>query len=114
MPTPTITFDQFLAVDIRIGTVVAAEPFPRGAQARAQTRDRFRPRDRAQEELGANHPALQARRSHRPPSLRRRQLPAAPNRPVHVGSPDARLPRQDGYVVLINADNPVPNGARLL
>jgi tRNA-binding protein len=25
---PTITFDQFLAVDIRIGTVIAAEPYP--------------------------------------------------------------------------------------
>jgi len=25
---PTISFDQFLAVDIRIGTIVAAEPFP--------------------------------------------------------------------------------------
>lgn len=23
-----ITFDQFLAVDIRVGTVVAAEPYP--------------------------------------------------------------------------------------
>ena len=28
MPPPTITFDQFLAVDIRIGTVVSAEIFP--------------------------------------------------------------------------------------
>jgi tRNA-binding protein len=25
---PTISFDQFLAVDIRIGTIVKAEPFP--------------------------------------------------------------------------------------
>jgi tRNA-binding protein len=25
---PTITFDQFLAVDIRVGTIVAAEPYP--------------------------------------------------------------------------------------
>ena len=28
MPTPTITFDQFMTVDIRVGTVVSAEPFP--------------------------------------------------------------------------------------
>ena len=25
---PEIEFDQFLAVDIRVGTIVAAEPFP--------------------------------------------------------------------------------------
>ena len=25
---PTISFDQFLAVDIRVGTIVRAEPFP--------------------------------------------------------------------------------------
>ena len=25
---PEITFDQFLAVDIRVGTVLSAEPFP--------------------------------------------------------------------------------------
>jgi tRNA-binding protein len=28
---PTISFDQFLAVDIRIGTIVKAEPFPERA-----------------------------------------------------------------------------------
>jgi tRNA-binding protein len=27
-PGPPITFDDFLAIDIRVGTVVSAEPFP--------------------------------------------------------------------------------------
>lgn len=27
-PAPTISFDAFLAVDIRVGRIIAAEPFP--------------------------------------------------------------------------------------
>ena len=27
-PAPQISFDQFLAVDIRVGTIVAVDPFP--------------------------------------------------------------------------------------
>jgi tRNA-binding protein len=34
---PTIAFDAFLAVDIRVGTVVAAEPFPRHASRRSSS-----------------------------------------------------------------------------
>ena len=35
-PMPQIGFDQFLAVDIRIGTVIAAEPFPQARKPALQ------------------------------------------------------------------------------
>ena len=41
-----ISFAQFEAVDIRVGTIIDAQPFSRGAQTRDQALDRFRPGDR--------------------------------------------------------------------
>jgi tRNA-binding protein len=41
----TISFDDFLKVDIRVGTVTRAEPFPR-RRSPPQALGRFRPRDR--------------------------------------------------------------------
>ena len=52
-----ITFDDFLKVDIRVGRVTRAEPFPRGAQAGDQALDRLRAGDRRAEVLGADRRA---------------------------------------------------------
>ena len=72
-------------------------PAARGrAQARASARDRFRARDRRQEILGPAHRALHAREPGRPPGRGSGQLPAAPDRQVHVGGADARLSRRRG------------------
>ena len=38
----TISYENFLEVDVRVGTVVACETFPRGAQARLQAARRLR------------------------------------------------------------------------
>ena len=109
---PTIAFDDFLAVDIRIGTVVSAETFP---QAR-------RPALKLVIDFGAG---LGRKRSsaqialYDPATLVGRQVAAVINFPprqigpfmsevLTLGVPDA-----DGHVILIAPDRTVPNGARL-
>ena len=56
---------------------------PRGAQAGVEADDRLRARDRRQALLGADH-QLRARGARGPARRRGRQLPAAPDRAVHV------------------------------
>ncbi|WP_374445515.1 tRNA-binding protein [Stella sp.] len=108
-----ITYDEFARVDIRVGTIVAAEPFP---EAR-------RPAYRLQVDFG---PAIGVRKSsaqltvhYRPEELVGRQVAGVVNFPPRqigpvrsevlvLGFPDA-----DGAVVLIGPDQPVPNGGRL-
>ena len=80
---------NFLAVDIRVGTVIAAEPFPGGAKTVAETSDRFRPGHRAQEDQRADHRVLRARRSARPAGCGGGEFSAAPDRQVHVRGSDA-------------------------
>lgn len=109
----TITYDDFARVDIRVGTIVAAEPFP---EAR-------RPAYRLQVDFG---PAIGVRKSsaqltvhYRPEELVGRQVAGVVNFPPRqigpvrsevlvLGFPDA-----EGAVVLVGPDKPVPNGGKL-
>ena len=79
-----ITYDDFTKVDIRVGTILEAAAARRRAQAGVSAVDRFRARDRRQEILGPAHRALHARQPGRPPGRGGGQLPAAPDRQVHV------------------------------
>ena len=85
----------------------------RGPQAGAEAHHRFRPRNRPQAFVGADHPSLRSSDARRAPSLRRGEFPAAPDRALHVGGADARLPDMDGEVVLIAPTGAVPDGGRL-
>lgn len=109
----TIGFDDFLAVDIRVGTIVAAEPFPEARKPAVKLRIDFGA------PLGIKRSSAQITEHYTPAALVGRQVAAVVNFPprqigpvmsevLTLGFPDA-----DGKVVLIGPSEPVPNGGRL-
>ncbi|HYD67877.1 tRNA-binding protein [Azospirillum sp.] len=109
----TIGFDDFLKVEVRVGTVVAAEPYPEARKPAIKLTVDFGP------EVGTRRSSAQVTRHYTPDSLVGRQVLAVVNFPpkqigkfvsecLVLGLPDA-----DGEVVLIRPDQPVPNGGRL-
>lgn len=114
MPTPTMTFDQFLAVDIRIGTVITAEAFPEARKPAYKLLIDFG------SEVGRKKSSVQITQHYKPEELVGRRVCAVVNfLPRQIGPFMSEVLTlgfhdRDGFVVLINADKPVPNGARLL
>ena len=112
-PAPQITFDQFLAVDIRIGTVVSAEPFPQARKPALKLVIDFGPA------IGKKKSSAQITRHYSPEGIVGRQVAAVVNFPprqigkfmsevLTLGFAD-----ENGEVVLFRPDHPVPNGSRL-
>jgi tRNA-binding protein len=113
-PAPgRIGFDDFLRVDIRVGTIVEAEPFPEARKPALKLRIDFGP------ELGVKKSSAQITRHYRPEELVGRQVLAVVNFPprqigkfmsevLTLGVPDA-----DGEVVLIGPSLSVPVGGRM-
>ena len=112
-PAATIAFDDFLRVDIRVGTVVAAEPYPEARQPSLKLRVDFGP------DIGVKKSAAKIVKHYDPALLVGKQVAAVVNFPPRqigkfmsevlvLGFPDAA-----GEVVLIAPTLPVPNGNRL-
>ncbi len=108
-----ISFDDFLAVDIRAGRVVRAEPYPEARKPAIKLWVDFG------DEIGVKTSSAQITTRYRPEDLPGRMVLAVVNFPPRqigkfmsevlvLGVPDA-----DGAVVLIAPDRDVPPGARM-
>jgi tRNA-binding protein len=108
-----ITFDQFLTVDIRIGTIVAAEPYPEARKPAFKLKIYFG------SGIGIKQSSAQITRHYECEKLIGRQVAAVVNFPprqigkfmsevLTLGFPD-----EAGEVVLFAPDLKVPDGGRL-
>ncbi|MBS4046307.1 MAG: tRNA-binding protein [Alphaproteobacteria bacterium] len=111
--TSQITYDDFQKVEIRVGTVIRAEPYPEARKPAIKLWVDFG------SPLGVKKSSAQLTRHYTPEGLIGRQVIAVVNFPPRqigafmseilvLGVPDA-----DNEVVLLGPGQPVPNGGRL-
>ncbi len=111
-PAPEITFDDFLRVDIRVGRIVEAEPFPEARKPALKLRVDFGP-------LSQRRSSAQLTKHYTPESLIGRRVLAVVNFPPRQIGPVRSevlvlgVPDEDGEVVLVTPDLDVPLGGRL-
>ncbi|WP_343162855.1 tRNA-binding protein [Paragemmobacter kunshanensis] len=109
----TITYDDFQKVDIRVGRVVRAEPYPEARKPAIKLWVDFGP------EIGEKRSSAQLTRNYTPEGLLGRLVMGVVNFPPRqigkvmsevlvLGVPDA-----EGEVVLLAPDQDVPLGGRM-
>ena len=109
----TISFDDFLAVDIRAGTVIDAQPFPEARKPAIKLWIDFGA------ELGTKKTSAQITEHYSPEALIGRQVMAVVNFPPRQIGPfmsevlTLGVTDTDNRVVLLRPDMPVPNGHRM-
>lgn len=111
-PSPA-TMAEFDRIDIRVGTILDAQPFPEARKPAWKLTIDFGP------EIGTRRSSAQITVHYRPDQLIGRQVMAVVNFPprqigpfvsevLTLGAPD-----EDGEVVLLRPDLRVPNGGRM-
>ena len=109
----TISFDDFLAVDIRAGTVVQAEPFPEARKPAIKLWVDFGG------EIGVKKSSAQITVHYDPEALIGRQVMAVVNFPPRqIGKFMSEIlvlgvSDESGAIVLLSPDKPVANGERM-
>lgn len=112
-PADTIGFDDFLKVDIRVGTIVEAEPYPEARKPSIKLRVDFGPG------VGVKKSCAQIAALYQPETLVGRRVAAVVNFPPRqIGKALSEVltlgfADEEGRVVLFQPDRAVPNGSRL-
>lgn len=108
-----IGFDDFLKVDIRVGTVIRVEPFPEARKPAFKLWIDFG------EVIGEKKSSAQITAHYTPESLLGRQVAAVVNFPPRQIGPfmseclTLGFADEEGAIVLFSPDKNVPNGSRL-
>lgn len=108
-----LSFDEFLRVDIRAGTITRAEPYPEARKPAIKLWVEFGG------EIGEKKSSAQITAHYTPEMLIGRQVMAVVNFPPRqigkfmseilvLGAPDG-----EGEVILLRPDQQIPNGARM-
>ena len=108
-----ISYDEFDRVDVRVGTVTRAEPFPEARRPAIKIWIDFGP------DIGMRKSSAQITQRYTPDDLIGRQVVAVVNFPKKQIGPfmsealTLGVPGPDGEVVLLRPDFDVPNGGKM-
>ena len=112
-PSKTISFDDFQKVDVRVGRIIEAEPFPEARKPAFKIKIDFGAG------IGVKKSSAQITKHYQPANLVGRLVLAVVNFPPRQIGPvmsevlTLGVPDEDGEVVLLQPEQDVPIGGRL-